>query len=84
MRLDFDGDTMKVQEDYIKARDGGRIPIVLFARKDPESSKTAEGCYYEVVIDGEKWLTCDTIAHGIVIYRLLRDYVTDYIKGGIV
>ena len=77
MRLDFEGNERKIQEDLLKTENGGVIPVTLFARKDPEDP---EEVYYEVEIDGVNWLTCDTPYHGVILFSLLRDHVQEYMK----
>lgn len=76
MKLSFDGLEAVLQSDLIPTEDGKHITITLYGKK--ESIEDKEAAYYEVCIDGVKWFTSDNPTHGVILYTLLRDHVTEY------
>lgn len=75
MKLDFDGAEMLVQQDFIATENGGRIPLELYARK---SEQAAEGVMYEAQIDGVLWYSIENQMHAMILYKLLKEHVTEY------
>lgn len=76
MKLSFEGLEATLQYDLIKTEDGRHIPIKLTAKKTEEGHADAD--LYEVTIDGVLWLTTESATHGVILYTLLRDNVTDF------
>lgn len=76
MELSFKGKEAIIQQDFVTTEDGGRIPVELYAVKDNETDDNAS--YYEARIDGVTWYKADNVTHAVILYKLLRDHVTEY------
>lgn len=77
MKLEFVGTRALIQQDFITTEDGGRIPLELYAEKEPEAP---DGVIYAAFIDGVLWYAVENVTHAMILYKLLKEHVTEYMK----
>lgn len=75
MQLEFEGNRILIQQDYLTTENGGRIPLELYAEKDADAS---EGIIYAAYIDGVYWYDVENKTHAMILYKLLKEHVTEY------
>lgn len=79
MELSFNGFETIIQQDLINTDSpkGGKIPIVLYARKDEAEPDII---YFEAEIDGVSWFITESITHANILYTMLKKHVNEYMR----
>lgn len=72
----FEGSEKIIQYGVIKAEDGRHIPVRLTAFKSDPGNEEAD--QFKIDIDGVVWCVCDNVTHSIIIFKMLKDRVTDF------
>lgn len=75
MKLEIEGNRALLQQDFIITENGGRIPLELYALKEEAAP---EGVIYSAYIDGVQWYDTTSSMHGMILYKLLKDHVTEF------
>ena len=61
--------------EQIPTENGGQIPISLKAAAAPGDP---EKPFYTIDIDGVTWVETDNQTHGIVLFEMMKDHITEY------
>ncbi len=66
------GDNMDLLSQIEIDIEGGKIPVSLYQDKT--------GSVYVVDVDGVEWVRTANRTHGIVLYEMISEHITEYVN----